>query len=42
MSKSKTPLYIKNFGVGKYVSPVKEEEEDKDKVEHASGTKIDD
>ena len=29
MSKSKTPLYIKNFGVGKYVSPVKEEEEDK-------------
>tara|TARA_R110002012_G_scaffold169137_1_gene332941 strand:+ start:986 stop:2254 length:1269 start_codon:yes stop_codon:yes gene_type:complete len=30
MSKSKTPLYIKNFGVGKYVSPVKEEEENKE------------
>ena len=34
MSKSKSPLYIKNFGVGKYISPVKqeqEEEDDKDK-----------
>lgn len=30
MSKSKSPLYIRNFGVGKYVSPIKETDEDKE------------